>query len=79
VSALNILAIASEGKWVRIMSNPKAKQYSYQVSGKKFEDVPPRFTNRPFLDLIDMHFTQDRKVNDLDHEIWEALKNGSKR
>jgi hypothetical protein len=76
LSALNVLEIASSGKWVRIVSHQKQGHYRHQVSTKTFEEVPPRFTNRPFMDLIDSHF-RDRKVLTADHEIWEVLANGS--
>jgi hypothetical protein len=76
LSALNVLEIASSGKWVRIVSHQKQGHYRHQVSKKTFEEVPPRFTNRPFMDLIDSHF-RDRKVLTADHEIWEVLANGS--
>jgi hypothetical protein len=73
-SALNILEVAASGKWVRLVS---AKgHYRHQVSGKKFEQVPPKFTDRPFKDLIDIAF-KDRTVTTLEHEIWEALEHGS--
>ena len=58
-SALNILEIAESGKWVRIVSTKK--HYRHQVSKKKFEQVPPKFTDRSFSDLIDTAF-KDRTV-----------------
>jgi hypothetical protein len=76
LSALNILDLASSGTWVRIVSHQKQGHYRYQVSKKTFEEVPPRFTNRPFIELMDSHF-KDRKVLTGDHEIWEVLANGS--
>ncbi len=73
VSALNILEIASDGKWVRIVS--LKKHYRHQVSKKTLEEVPPRFTDRPFQELVNIAF-KDRMVADLEHPIWEELENG---
>jgi hypothetical protein len=78
-SALNILKIAEGkiaegGKWVRIMSGKK--HYRYQVSKKTWERVPPKFTERSFKELRDIAF-KDRVIDSLDHEIWEALEDGS--
>lgn len=74
-SALNILEIAESGKWVRIVSTKK--HYRHQVSKKTFEQVPPKFTDRPFSDLINVAFPADRVVTTLDHEIWDVLEDGS--
>jgi hypothetical protein len=74
-SALTILELA-ESKWVRIMS--AKKEYRYQVSKRDFEQTPPRFSDRPFTDLVDEAF-KDRMVLSLDHEIWEVLENGSEK
>lgn len=73
-SARGILEIAESGKWVRIVS--LKKHFRHQVSKKTLEEVPPQFTDRTFDDLIDLAFPKDRVVDSLDHEIWEALKNG---
>ena len=73
-SAQNILELAQGGKWVRIASTKK--HYRHQLSNKTFEQVPPKFTDRPFKDLIEIAF-KDRIVTALEHEIWEALENGS--
>jgi hypothetical protein len=73
-SALNILEIAEGGKWVRIVS--AKKHYRHQVSKKHFDQVPPKFTDRPFKDLVDLAF-KDRIVISTDHEIWDILENGS--
>jgi hypothetical protein len=73
-SALNILEIAESGKWVRIVSTKK--HYRHQVSKKTFDEVPPKFTDRSFRDLIDIAF-KDTTVTTLDHEIWDVLENGS--
>jgi hypothetical protein len=73
-SALNVLELAESGKWVRIVSAKKS--YRYQVSKKTLDEVPPKFTDRPFRTLVDIAF-KDRVVRTLDHEIWEILKHGS--
>jgi hypothetical protein len=73
-SALNILDIAASGKWVRIVS--MKNEYRYQVSKRTFEETPPRFSDRPFQDLVDDAF-KERIVISLDHEIWDVLENGS--
>jgi hypothetical protein len=73
VSALNILEIATSGKWVRIVS--LKKHYRHQVSKKNFEQVPPRFTDRSFQELVSIAF-KDRMVANLEHPIWEELENG---
>jgi hypothetical protein len=75
-SALNILELAESGKWVRIVSTKK--HYRHQQSKKTFEQVPPKFTNRSFKDLIGIAF-KDRIVTTLDHEIWDILENGSNK
>jgi hypothetical protein len=75
-SALNILELAASGKWVRIV-NAK-NHYRHQVSKRKFEEMPPRFSNRSLYDLIDVAF-KDRIIVSLDHEIWDELENGSKK
>jgi hypothetical protein len=73
-SALNILELASSGKWVRMVS--AKNYYRHSVSKRTFEQVPPKFTDRSFQDLIDIAF-KDRTVTTLDHEIWEVLEHGS--
>ena len=73
-SALNILEIAESGKWVRMVN--AGKHYRHQVSRKTLKEVPPKFTDRTFKDLIDIAF-KDRIVKTLDHEIWDVLENGS--
>ena len=77
-SALNILELAESGKWVRIVSGKNQKHYRHQLSKKTFEQVPPKFTDRPFTDLVDTAF-KDKIVTSLDHEIWDILANGSKK
>lgn len=72
-SALNILELAESG-WVRMVN--AGKHYRHQVSRKTLKEVPPKFTDRAFKDLIDIAF-KDRIVKTLDHEIWEVLENGS--
>jgi hypothetical protein len=72
-SALNIIEIA-ETKWVRIVNTKK--HYRHQPSKKTLKEVPPKFSDRSFKDLIDIAF-KDRIVKSLDHEIWDILENGS--
>jgi hypothetical protein len=74
-SAMNILELA-ETRWVRLV-NAK-KHYRHNPSKKTLEQVPPKFTNRPFADLVNVAF-KDRVVNSLDHEIWDVLENGSEK
>jgi hypothetical protein len=73
-SAQNILELAESGNWVRMVNG--GKYYRPQLSKKNLEQVPPKFTDRPFQDLVDIAF-KDRIVTALDHEVWEALENGS--
>ena len=73
-SALNILELAESGKWVRMVN--AGKHYRHQPSKKTLKEVPPKFTDRTFKDLIDIAF-KDRIVKTLDHEIWDVLENGS--
>jgi hypothetical protein len=75
-SALNILELASGGKWVRIVSSKKQKSYRYQQSKKTFEECPPKFSKRTFKELRDSAF-QDRIIDTLDHPIWTDLKEGT--
>jgi hypothetical protein len=74
VSALNILELAAGGRWVRIVS--MRKHYRHQLSRKKFDEVPPKFSERSLRELVDIAF-KGRVVDRLDHEIWDALENGS--
>jgi hypothetical protein len=75
-SALNILEVAASGKWVRLVS---AKgHYRHQVSKKTFEQVPPKFTDRLFPELINISF-KDQIITTLNHEIWDVLENGSNK
>jgi hypothetical protein len=76
-SALNILKLADEGRWVRMVS--MKKNYRHQVSKKTLEEVPPKFSDRSFNDLINMAFKDDHVVMSLDHEIWDILENGSNK
>ena len=73
-SALNILELASSGKWVRIVSTKN--EYRYQVSRRTLEETPPRFSDRTFKELVDEAF-KNRLVDSLDHEIWTILEEGS--
>ena len=75
-SARNILKIAEDGKWVRIVSLKKS--YRHQVSKKTFEETPPRFSDRRFRTLVDIAF-EGRIVDSLNHEIWETLAQGSEK
>ena len=52
------------------------EHYRHQISRKTLKEVPPKFTDRTFKDLIDIAF-KDRIVKTLDHEIWDVLKDGS--
>jgi hypothetical protein len=74
-SALNILELAESGKWVRIV-NQNNKHYRHQLSKKTLDEVPAKFTDRSFKDLIDIAF-KDHVVRTLEHEIWDILENGS--
>ena len=49
-----------------------------QVSKQTLEETPPKFSDRPFKELIDIAF-KDRTVTSLDHEIWDALEHGSNK
>jgi hypothetical protein len=73
-SALNILSIAESGKWVRIVS--AKKHYRHIVSPRTFDEVPPKFSDRSFNELVDISY-KDRTVITLDHEIWDVLASGS--
>ena len=75
-SALNILSIAEKG-WVRMISLKKA--YRHQPSNKTLTEMPPQFSDRSFDELVNAAFPEDRVVSSLDHEIWETLRNGSKK
>jgi hypothetical protein len=73
-SAMTVLKVAEEGRWVRLMS---AKgRYHHTVSKKTYEQTPPRYSDRTFKELINLVF-ECRMVADLDHEIWDLLDNGS--
>ena len=73
-SAMNVLRIAESGKWVRIISKG---EYRYNVSGKTMEQVPPKFSDRTFQQLVNEAFPADRVIRSLDHPIWEELAHGS--
>ena len=73
-SALNIMELAASGKWVRIVS--MKKYYRYQQSKKTLGEVPPKFTDQTFDELVNIAF-KDRVITTLDHEIWDVLENGS--
>lgn len=59
------------------MMNGK-KHYRYNTSKKTLEQVPPKFTERSFRELRDIAF-KDRVIDSLEHEIWDALENGSEK
>ena len=73
-SAMNILRIAESGKWVRIISRG---EYRYNVSGKTLEQVPPKFSDRTFQQLVNEAFPPDRVIKSLDHPIWDELAHGT--
>jgi hypothetical protein len=76
-SAMKALKVADEGKWVRLFSGKG--QYTHTVSPKSFEQTPPRMTSRTFDELINSAFPSEQVVTTLDHEIWDALENGSEK
>ena len=67
-------------KWVRIMSAAKGagknKHYRYQISNTRFDETPPKFSNRTFGQVVDLCF-KGRIISSLDHEVWDILKHGS--
>jgi hypothetical protein len=71
-SAHNILT-AAETAWVRILS--LQGHYRHQVSRKTLEEVPPQFTDRPFMELVDIAFHE--RMVDANHEIWAKLRDGA--
>jgi hypothetical protein len=74
-SALRALEEAERG-WIRLIS--AKTHYNYLPSKKTLEQMPPKFSDRSFQDLINIAF-KDRTVASLDHEIWEALDQGSSK
>jgi hypothetical protein len=72
-SAMNALHTAENGAWVRLISKG---EYRIQISQKKMTDVPPRFSERTFSELVNAAFPPDRVINSLDHPIWDELANG---
>ena len=74
-SALRALEEAEKG-WVRLIS--AKTHYHFQPSKKTLEQMPPKFSDRSFQDLINIAF-KDRTIASLDHEIWEALDHGSSK
>jgi hypothetical protein len=73
-SAMMALKVAEEGRWVRLMS---AKgHYHHKISKNTYEQTPPRYSNRTFVDLVNIVFG-DRMIVDLNHEVWDLLDNGS--
>jgi len=74
-SALKVLEEAEKG-WARLIS---AKgHYRYTVSPKTLEQTPPKFSDRTFQELFDIAY-KDRIVTSLDHEIWNALDQGTEK
>jgi hypothetical protein len=73
-SAMNVLRIAESGKWVRIISKG---EYRYNVSKKSMEEVPPKFSDRTFQQLVNDAFPIERVITTFDHPIWDELANGS--
>jgi hypothetical protein len=80
-SAMNVLGIAEKGtkersgqKWVRLKT--ANGHYHHVISPRTIEQCPPKFSDRTFDELIDIAF-KDRKIVDLDHEIWKVLDEGS--
>jgi hypothetical protein len=73
-SAMNVLRIAESGKWVRLISKG---EYRYNVSKRTMEQVPPKFSNRTFQQLVNEAFPAERVIKSLDHPIWDELTNGS--
>jgi hypothetical protein len=41
------------------------------------EEVPPKFSDRTFGELVNDAFPSDRRVTSLDHPIWDELANGT--
>jgi hypothetical protein len=76
-SAMNVLKAADEGQWVRLIS---AKgRYAHNVSKKTLVTTPPRFSSRTFQELINSAFPEEQTITSLDHEVWDALENGSEK
>ena len=76
-SAMTVLKVADEGRWVRLIS---AKgRYGHNVSRKTFELTPPRFSSRTFQELINSAFREEQIITSLNHEVWDALENGSEK
>jgi len=73
-SALTVLHVAESGKWVRIISKG---EYRYNVSKKTMEEVPPKFSDRTFQQLVNIAFPPERVITSFDHPIWDELANGS--
>jgi hypothetical protein len=73
-SALNVLRIAESGNWVRIISKG---EYRYSVSKKTMAEVPPKFSDRTFQQLVNEAFPTEKRALTLDHPIWDELANGS--
>ena len=75
-SARNIMEMAASGKWVRLISKGGG-HYRHQVSPKTIEDTPPQFSNRTFVELVDI-VSEGRIIDSLDHEGWTVLSHGTR-
>jgi len=82
-SARNIMELAANGtpnepgpKWVRLISKGGG-HYRHQVSPKTIEDTPPQFSNRTFVELVDI-VSEGRIIDSLDHEGWTVLSHGTR-
>jgi hypothetical protein len=52
------------------------QHYRYQISKKKLDETPPKFSARTFKELVGLCF-KGRIISSHDHEIWDILKDGS--
>jgi hypothetical protein len=76
-SAKAIADIAASGNWVRLISKQKNGQYRYQISPKKLEQVPPKFSEQTTVEMVDAAYDRDHRVTDDKHEVWTILAEGS--
>jgi hypothetical protein len=76
-SAMNVLKVADEGKWVRLVSGKG--QYKYTVSPKTLKETPPRYGSRDYGELINSAFPPEQCAFTDDHEIWTILAEGSEK
>ena len=47
------------------------------MSPKTIEDTPPQFSNRTFVELVDI-VSEGRIIDSLDHEGWTVLSHGTR-